>query len=245
MITNKEQYLEDEARELELSRDGGLYEVDTNYMTGYREGMKAGYNNALSNLEDIIRATKAIEITTSNAKEINNLTNNYVTANIESSKMKSMLDIISETDDEELKQLKPKIEYFAKEWEKIIDGIEKTKEKMLEFEKTLIELKNKEEFIYLPYEMNIENPKISLNEAKEILVKAEPTDKLIDLYIKNYKSECGMYMDLGEDEEEKLSSDLIDQWYNEKEKYYNFVQDELKEIYKDRENTSRSEAVEV
>lgn len=31
----------------------------------------------------------------------------------------------------------------------------------------------------------------------------------------------------------------------EKYKYYNFVQDEIKEIYKNRENTSESQAVEV
>lgn len=245
MIKDKENYLRKESKQLELSKDGGLFEVDTNYMTGYREGMKTGYNEALSNLEEIIKATKAIGVTASNFKSINELSNDYVTANVEKSKIIGILEVIDRSDDEEIKKFKPTYEHYSKEWDKIIDGLEESKEKMLELEKTLIELKYKEEFIYLPYETELEDTSVSLSEAKEILVKLEPTDERIDTCIKMYKSDYGMYMDLGRDEEEKLSNELIDQWYSEKDKYYNFVQDELKEIYKSRENTSKREQLEV
>lgn len=245
MTIDKEKYLADEARHLELSKDGGFYEVDTNYMTGYREGMEMGYINALANLEDIIRAINAIEITAQSSKVLNDLTNDYATSNIQHSQIMGMLETINNSENEEVKKWKPLYEYFAKEFEKIIEGMEGTKEKILDLEQTLLNYKNRKDFIYLPYEMNLEDTKITLNEAKEILEKAKPTDELIDLYIKNHKSEYGMYMDLGEDEEEKLSNDITEQWHIEKVKYYNFVQNELKEIYRNRENTSESQAVEV
>lgn len=245
MTIDKEKYLADEARQLELSRDGGLFEVDTNYMTGYREGMKIGYDNALANLEDIIRAINAIEITTYSSKILNDLTNDYVTSNMQKSEMMKMLELINNSDDEEVKKWKPLYEHFAKEWEKSIEKIEKNKEEILSLEQTLLKCKNKKDFIYLPYEMDLEDTKITLKEAKEMLDKAKPTDELIDLYIKNYKSDYGMYMDLGWEEENKLSSDLIDKWYSEKDKYYNFVQDQLTKIYKNRADASKSQAVEV
>src|SRR5574344_1179046 len=179
MTIDKEKYLADEARHLELSKDGGFYEVDTNYMTGYREGMEMGYINALANLEDIIRAINAIEITAQSSKVLNDLTNDYATSNIQHSQIMGMLETINNSENEEVKKWKPLYEYFAKEFEKIIEGMEGTKEKILDLEQTLLNYKNRKDFIYLPYEMNLEDTKITLNEAKEILEKAKPTDELI------------------------------------------------------------------
>lgn len=246
MTTNKEKYLKEESKQLELSRDGGLYEVDTNYMTGYREGVKAGYNEAIRMLENIRNASKVTEVVNWNLRNIDKLSSQYSTANCRISEITALLELSKNSENEEVIKNRKTLKDFLDQWQELSDSLEEQKEKMKSLENTILSLDYKEDFVYLPYETNIESEKITIDEALEILLKTEPTDELIDTYIKDYKNELGIYyMDLGDDEDDKISSKIYEYIEKERVRNINFIQDELKQIYKNRANTSKGEAVEV
>lgn len=245
MTIDKEKYLADEARQLELSRDGGLCEVDINYMTGYRDGVKTGYNEAVRILEEIKNASKVTELVNWNLRNIDELANQYSTANCRISEITALLELSKNSKDEEILKNREILKEYLDQWQELSDRLEDEKEEMISLENRVLSLDFKEDFVYLPYETNIESEKITVDEALEILSKTEPTDELIDTYIRDYKNMLGIYLDLGEEEDERISSKIYEYIDKERIKGIHFIQDELKEIYRNRENTSESQAVEV
>ena len=245
MTRDKEKYLADEARHLELSKDGGLCEVDINYMTGYRDGVKTGYNEAVRILKEIKNASSVTELVNWNLKNIDELSSQYSIANCRISEITTLLELSKNSKDEEIVKNREILKEYLDQWQELSDRLEDEKEEMINLENRVLSLDFKEDFVYLPYETNIESEKITVDEALEILSKTEPTDELIDTYIRDYKNMLGIYLDLGEEEDERISNKIYEYIDKERIKGIHFIQDELKEIYRNRENTSESQAVEV
>lgn len=62
MNADKEKYLKQENKQLELSKLDGIEDYNANYMAGYRHGYERAYNDVLSKIESISRAIEVIDI---------------------------------------------------------------------------------------------------------------------------------------------------------------------------------------
>lgn len=227
MNTDKEKYLKQENKQLELSKLDGIEDYNANYMAGYRHGYERAYNDVLSKVESISRAIEVIDI----QKELSLIEND--TLNNEE-KMNFYFKAYNKSYNEKEEKDTNTFNKTLKAYQDVLKSSDETKERIEKLETSFIKQGYKNDFIYLPYLLDIDDTGISVKEIINIINKQKPKSEYIDLLIKDEKATFGQYAELGEKEEEKLSYKICNEVYKYKDDFENLLQDELIKIYKSR-----------
>lgn len=227
MNADKEKYLKQENKQLELSKLDGIEDYNANYMAGYRHGYERAYNDVLSKIESISRAIEVIDI----QKELSLIENDTIN-NDEKLKFyfKAYDKSYNETEEKDTNTFNKTI----KAYKDVLKSSDKTKERIKELETSFIKQGYKNDFVYLPYLLDIDDTGITVKEIINIINKQKPTSEYIGLLIKDEKATYGQYAELGEKEEEKLSYKICSEVCKYKDDFESLLQDELIKIYKSR-----------
>lgn len=227
MNADKEKYLKQENKQLELSKLDGIEDYNANYMAGYRHGYKMAYNDVISKIESISRAIEVIDI----QKELSLIENDTINNDEEMNfYFKAYNKSYNETEEKDTNTFN----ITLKAYQDNLKLSDETKEHIKELETSFIQHGYKNDFIYLPYLLDIDDRGITAKEIINIIIKQKITSEYIDLLIKNEKATYGQYAELGEKEEEKLCDKICDKIYKYKDDFESLLQDELIKIYKSR-----------
>ena len=227
MNADKEKYLQHENKQLELSKLDGIEDYNANYMAGYRHGYEMAYNDVLSKIESISRAIEVLDIQKELSLIENDTINNDEKLNFY---FKSYNKSYNETEEKDTNTFHKTI----KAYQDVLKSSDETKERIKKLETSFIKQGYKNDFIYLPYLLDIDDTGITVKEIINIINKQKPTSEYIDLLIKDEKATFGQYAELGEKEEEKLSYKICNEVYKYKDDFKSLLQDELIKIYKSR-----------
>lgn len=227
MNADKEKYLQQENKQLELSKLDGIEDYNANYMAGYRHGYKMAYNDVLSKIESISRAIEVIDI----QKELSLIEND--TLNNE-----EKMDFYFKAYNKSYNEIEEKdtniFNKTIKAYQDVLKSSDETKENIKELETSFIKQGYKNDFIYLPYLLDINDTGITVKDTINIINKQKPTSEYIDLLIKDEKATFGQYAELGEKEEKKLSYKICSEINKYRDDFESLLQDELIKIYKSR-----------
>lgn len=227
MNADKEKYLQQENKQLELSKFDGIEDYNANYMAGYRHGYERAYNDVLSKIESISRAIEVLDC----QKELSLIENDTINND---EKLKFYFEDYNKSYNETEEKDTNTFNKTIKAYQDVLKSSDETKERIKELETSFIKQGYKNDFIYLPYLLDIDDTGISVKEIINIINKQKPTSEYIDLLIKNEKATYGQYAELGEKEEEKLSYKICSEIYKYKDDFESLLQDELIKIYKSR-----------
>lgn len=231
----KDELLKQEREMFELSKDGLISEFNLDYVAGFRDGYGYGKDHVKSLLKDIATYSSL-------ARTINAVKSEM--EKIESvEKENAKLDNINK--DVNLENAEPKL---LEEYNKALAIHNRNKSELaaqkngyFDLIKKIKELGVTDRFISAIYECNnsVNDFEISANEAIKIINNYKTTVDDVELSIKELKSMYGDYIDLGRDEEEKISNEITNQIYEEIDKIKEYVQDELIKIYNSRANINK------
>lgn len=222
---NKKEYLEKEARQLQLSKECNAGYIGIDYMIGYREGYNRAYEDIIKLLKLMNSSNECADIVYESFDMINKLNN--MSCNLEYQNE-------SEIDDKERLSVK-----------KLEDRINDQKKRASEIEKKLLDIGYSKDLVYLPYSLNCDNSSlnIDLDDIIHLVERYKYTDDELDTVLKALKADYGMYYDLGEKEEEEISKSVYDEFYNmQKKNSVSAIQDDLVGRY---HNRSRQAVVNV
>lgn len=227
MNADKEKYLQHENKQLELSKLDGIEDYNANYMAGYRHGYERAYNDVLSKIESISRAIEVLDC----QKELSLIENDTIN-NDERLKFyfKDYNKSYNETDEKDTNTFNKTI----KAYQDVLKSSDETKERIEKLETSFIKQGYKNDFVYLPYLLDIDDTGITVKEIINIINKQKPTSEYIGLLIKDEKATYGQYAELWEKEEEKICDKICDKIYKYKDDFKSLLQDELIKIYKSR-----------
>lgn len=227
MNADKEKYLKQENKQLELSKLDGIEDYNANYMAGYRHGYERAYIDVLSKIDSISRAIEVIDI----QKELSLIENDTINNEEEMNfYFKAYDKSYNETEEKDTNTFNKTI----KAYQDVLKSSDETKERIKKLETSFIKQGYKNDFIYLPYLLDIDDTGISVKEIINIINKQKPTSEYIGLLIKDEKATYGQYAELGEKEEEKLSYKICSEVCKYKDDFESLLQDELIKIYKSR-----------
>lgn len=227
MNADKEKYLKQENKQLELSKLDGIEDYNANYMAGYRHGYERAYIDVLSKIESISRAIEVLDC----QKELSLIENDTIN-NDEKLKFyfKAYNKSYKETEEKDTNTFNKTI----KAYQDVLKSSDETKECIKKLETSFIKQGYKNDFVYLPYLLDIDDTGITVKEIINIINKQKPTSEYIGLLIKDEKATYGQYAELGEKEEEKICDKICDKIYKYKDDFKSLLQDELIKIYKSR-----------
>lgn len=231
----KDELLKQEKEIFELSKDGIISEFGLDYVVGFRDGYGYGkdyeksmlkYISMYSSLAKIINSVKSEMMKIEKMEKENvKLDNMNKDVNIENAESK----LVEEYKKELAIHNRNKSE------------LEKHKNGYFDLIKKIKALGVTDKFISAIYEYDntVNDFDISIDEAIKIINNYRTTIDDVELSIKELKSMYGDYIDLGRDEEEKISNEITTQVYEEIDKIKEYVQDELIKIYNSRVNINK------
>lgn len=215
----KDELLKQEREMFELSKDGIISEFNLDYVVGFRDGYDYGKSYVNSLLKDIAMYASSVKIINAVMNQLNKI------ENIESAE-NELADKYQKTP-ELHEQYKSELELYKKDCFELIERMK--------------ELGITDNFINTIYEIgnNVNNFDINTDEVIGIISKYKTAVDDIELSIKELKSLYGDYIDLGRNEEEKISNEIINQVYEQTDKRKEYVVDELLKIYRSRANKNK------
>lgn len=215
----KDELLKQEREMFELSKDGIISEFNLDYVVGFRDGYDYGKSYVNSLLKDIAMYASSVKIINAVKNQLNKI------ENIESAE-NELADKYQKTP-ELHEQYKSELELYKKDCFELIERMK--------------ELGITDNFINTIYEIgnNVNNFDINTDEVIGIISKYKTAVDDIELSIKELKSLYGDYIDLGRDEEEKISNKITNQIYDEIDKRKEYVVHELLKIYQSRANKNK------
>lgn len=231
----KDELLKQEREMFELSKDGLISEFNLDYVAGFRDGYGYGKDYEKSMLKDIAMYSSL-------AKTIHTIKSEMMKIE-KMEKENAKLDKMSK--DVNIENTESKL---VEEYKKALAIHNRNKSELaaqkngyFDLIKKIKELGVTDRFISAIYEYNnsVNDFEISANEAIKIINNYKTTVDDVELSIKELKSMYGDYIDLGRDEEEKISNEITNQIYEEIDKIKEYVQDELIKIYNSRANINK------
>lgn len=215
----KDELLKQEKEIFELSKDGIISEFGLDYVVGFRDGYDYGKSYVNSLLKDIAMYASSVKIINAVKNQLNKIENIESAENELADKYQKSPELHE--------QYKSELELYKKDCFELIERMK--------------ELGITDKFINTIYKIgnDVNNFDISIDEAIKIINNYKTTVDDVELSIKELKSMYGDYIDLGRDEEEKISNEIINQVYEQTDKRKEYVVDELLKIYKSRANKNK------
>lgn len=215
---NKNEYLKQEKKQLEQSKDRIVDGIGVDYMAGYRDGYDLAYSNIIGYLNCLDFMIEVAEATRE-AYELLNATN-LINDNISTLKKEAL----------NLNDLKI--------YNKTVFDL---KARNLKIKENLDRLGNvgaSSEYLNASRELdNSINFDVSINEVADMIKEYKYTDDEIDIILKCIKSEADYYIDLDEGIAEELDTSVNDEYYNiDKTQRQKFIEKQLLTLYKNRNN---------